>query len=141
MAFIGDTGQGTTVDLSITGAIGVCYRSIQLPTWVQEKIDASCLSTIGFMRYIPADVTDPGELTLEAIFDPTDDLPVFGQVEDITITLPVGTAGNTAATITGSGFITSDQLPSLALNELMMLTLTFAFDGDTGPLFTPEVTP
>ena len=141
MAFVGDTGQGGTASLSVSGVIGVCYRSIQLPNWTMEKVDASCISTEGFMRYIPADVIDPGDIQLEAIFDAADQdvSSVIGEVQEITITFPKTIETSTAgATLIGTGFVSANQLPSMALNELMVLSLTFSFDGDEGPTYTPE---
>ena len=138
MAYVGDTGQGMVVTLATTGAVG-CARSIQLPDWVMEKIDASCLDTTGFMRYIPSDLTDPGDVVMETIFAATNDIPEPGTIEDITITFPIGDEANTvAATLTGSGFISTTGMPNAAMNELMVLTLTFSFDGDTGPAYTVE---
>ena len=138
MAYVGDTGQGATLSLPTTGAIG-CVRTLQLPSFSMQKIDASCLDTTGFMRYIPGDLTDPGELVVTAVFDATNTLPVNGVIETAVVTLPIGTSGNTtAATLTGSGFVYVHVLPSLSINNLMELQLTFAFDGDTGPTWSEE---
>ena len=104
-----------------------------------EKIDASCLETVGFMRYIPGDLTDPGELQVEAIFDAEVGVPVNGVVETITVTFPISNPDNAAAaTLSGTGFIMVTTLPNMAINELMVLGLTIAFDGYTGPVFTAE---
>lgn len=138
MAYVGMTGQGTTAVLGTTGSIG-CVRSIQLPEWVQEKVDASCLDTTGYMRFVPGDLTDPGEVQMTMVFDPTLDLPVPGTVETLTVTFPIGTDGNTTnAVLTGSGFTTNVGQPSVEINGLLELNVTFAFDGDTGPTFTKE---
>ena len=138
MAYVGDTGVGMTITLATTGAVG-CVRTATLPEWVMEKIDATCLDSAGFIRYIPGDLTDPGDVTMEAIFEATLDIPAPGVVEDITITFPIGDDTNTVpATLTGSGFLASTQLPTAAVNELMTLNLTFSFDGDTGPAYTIE---
>lgn len=140
MAYVGDTGQGAAVTLDTTGAVG-CARSIQLPEWVMEKVDATCLETTDFMRYVPADLSDPGEAVIEAIFAATNDVPKPGTIEDITITFPIGDPTNTvAATLTGSGFISTTAMPNMATSELMVLTITFAFDGDTGPAYSVEAT-
>lgn len=138
MAYVGMTGQGATAVLTTTGAVG-CVRSINLPEWVQEKIDASCLDTTGFMRYIPGDLTDPGEVQMTVVFDPTIDIPTPGDVDTLTVTFPIGTDGNTtAAVLTGSGFLTNVSQPSMEINGLLEMNLTFAFDGDTGPTYTVE---
>ncbi len=42
------------------------------PDWSIEKIDASTLDNVGFMKYISGGLADPGELVMEMIFDPQD---------------------------------------------------------------------
>ena len=139
MAYQGMTGQGTTAVLT-TGAIVGCVRSLTLPELTQDKIDASCLDTTGFMKYIAGDLTDPGECQMEIIFDPTFDFTgLVGAVDTLTITFPLGTPTNTQpATLSGTGFITSYSLPDLSTGALAVVSVTFGFDGDTGPAFTVE---
>lgn len=139
MSCKGDTGQGGTLVLSITGAVGR-IRSMQLPEWAMEKIDMSALDSVDWICYTPGDIADPGELTVEAIFDSEIDVPGLGTIEDATVQFPVQTEGGTAATFVGSGFLTGVTLPNMAMNELMVLNLTFAYDGNgTVPAFTAEV--
>lgn len=139
MPYQGMTGQGTTAVLT-TNAITGCVRSLTLPELTQDKIDASCLDTTGFMKYIPGDLTDPGECQLEIIFDPTFDFDaIVGVVDTLTITFAIGDSSNsTNATLTGTGFITNYSLPDLSTNNLAVVNVTFAYDGDTGPAFTVE---
>lgn len=139
MPYQGMTGQGTTAVLT-TNAITGCVRSLTLPELTQDKIDASCLDTTGFMKYIPGDLTDPGECTLEIIFDPTFDFDaIVGVIDTLTITFGLGTSTNTTnATLIGTGFITNYGLPDLSTNNLAVVNVTFAFDGATGPAFTVE---
>jgi hypothetical protein len=139
MPYQGMTGQGTTAVLT-TNAITGCVRSLTLPELTQDKIDASCLDTTGFMKYIPGDLTDPGECQLEIIFDPTFDFDaIVGVLDTLTITFGIGDPTNTInATLIGTGFITNYSLPDLSTNNLAVVNVTFAFDGDTGPAFTVE---
>lgn len=139
MAYVGMTGQGTTAVLTTAAIVG-CVRSIALPNLSQEKIDASCLDTTGFTRYIPGDLTEVGECQLTLIFDPTYDwTAVVGAIDTLTVTFPIGTTGNTTnAVFAGSGFVMSYDLPDLSLNSLAEVTVNFCFDGDTGPTWTPE---
>ncbi len=142
------TGQGATAVLSAAGIVG-CVRSITLPELSQEKIDASCLATIGFMKYIPGDLTDPGECQLELIFDGTYDFTlggaasdpdgIVGNIDTLTVTFGVGHETSTSgATLVGTGFITNYSLPDLSTGSLAVVNVTFAFDGDTGPAFSVE---
>jgi hypothetical protein len=139
MPYQGMTGQGTTAVLT-TNAITGCVRSLTLPELTQDKIDASCLDTTGFMKYIPGDLTDPGECQLEIIFDPTFDFDsIVGVLDTLTITFAIGDSSNTNnATLIGTGFITNYSLPDLSTNNLAVVNVTFAFDGQTGPAFTVE---
>ena len=133
-----DTGQGATLTLETTGAIG-CVRSMQLPEFAMEKIDDTCLDSTGFMTYIAGDLTDPGDIVAEVVFDPELDIPQGGVVETVTVDFAISNPANTvAAQLTGTGFITTRSLPNLALNELMVMTVTVSFDGKTGPTFTKE---
>lgn len=144
MAYLGDTGQGalfTMVGLSLQSRV----KSIQLPEFTQEKIDATSLNSSGFMEYIAGDVVDPGEMTLELIFDPQDDVNALslmgGCGEEAEVEFPRSpcrTGATTSATLMGTAFITNIAMPNLAVNELMMVTLTIAFDGGTGPTYTQE---
>lgn len=66
-------------------------------------------------------------------------MPVPGVDEDITITLPIGDPANaTNATLTGSGFVMSVSQPSMEIDNLLEISLTFCFDGATGPAYSPE---
>jgi len=38
--------------------------------------------------------------------------------------------------LTGTGFVSSCQMPSLEPNGLLEQTITFVFDGGTGPTYT-----
>jgi len=144
MAYLGDTGQGalfTMAALSLQSRV----KSIQLPEFAQEKIDATSLLTNGFMEYISGDVVDPGEITLELIFDPQDDFDALTRMggcgEALEIEFPKSpcrTGATTAATLAGTGFVINMAMPNLAINELMIITLTIAFDGETGPTYVAE---
>jgi hypothetical protein len=130
----GFTGQGTIVALS-GGAIG-CVRSITLPTWSMDSIDASCLSTTGFMKKIAADLVDAGTVQVTAVFEPTDEpFTVNGAQDTLTVTLP--SAGATSGILTGTGFVSECSLPSIEIGGLLEQTFTFTFDGEEDtPLFT-----
>ena len=129
----GFTGQGTTVAFTTAGSVS-CVRSITLPTWSMDSIDASCISDTGFMKKIAADLVDAGTVQLTVVFEPTDDVyKPTGDQDTINITLP--TAGSTGGILSGTGFISECTLPSVEIGGLLEQTLTFTFDGETGPTF------
>jgi len=133
-----DTGNGATLTLSSTGSVGD-IRQMTLPEFVLEKIEDSHLGTTNFKTYIPSDLEDPGEFTAEIIFDSGSAVPARGTVETATVTFPIANTSNTnAATLAGTGFLTTYKIPDLANGELQVASLTFAFDGQTEPAFTAE---
>ena len=130
----GLTGQGTTVALTTGGSVA-CVRSITLPTWSMEAIDASCLSDTGFMKKIAADLTDGGTVQVTAVFEATDSpFAPDGEQDTITVTLP--SAGATGGVLSGTGFISECTLPSVEIGGLLEQSFTFTFDGETGPTYT-----
>lgn len=126
-----DTGHGATLTLATTGSVGN-IRSISSPSFSRGKVDITHLGTTNFMEYVPEDLDDPGEISAEIVFDaetPTS-LPSRGTVETVTITFPIGASTNTtAATLSGTGFITEFKVPDLSTNEVQIANITIAFDG------------
>jgi len=130
----GLTGQGTTVALTNGGTVA-CIRSLTLPTWSMDAIDASCLSDTGFMKKIAADLVDGGNVQCTVVFEATDEpFTPDGLSDTITITLP--SAGTTGGILTGTGFVSECTLPSMEIGGLLEQSFTFTFDGETGPTYT-----
>lgn len=147
--YLGDTGQGATIiiqdasDTSVQPCMG-CPRSIQLPELTMESIDTTCLDSTGFMRRIPADVSDPGQIEATFVYDAAKSgatqLFTDGQQLDISIVFPPSRdTTTTPASFTASGFVSSLGLPSMESNTLMELTLSIQLDGADGPTLTTEV--
>lgn len=130
----GTTGQGTSVAFTTAGSVA-CVRSVTLPTWSMETIDSSCLSDTGFGKKIVSDLVDAGTVQITAVME-LDDAPFTpdGVQDTITITFP--TAGVTAGSLTGTGYISECTLPSIEIGGLLEQTITFVFDGETGPTYT-----
>jgi hypothetical protein len=122
----GQTGQGSTV--TIASAVG-CVRSVTLPTFSMDSIDASCLSDTGFMKKISADLSDAGEVQIVAAYGGASQ-ELSGEQETITITFGDG------GSLSGTGFISAVDHGSLETGGLMETTTTFTFDGDTGPAYS-----
>lgn len=138
MAVVGDTGQGATLSFSTT-TITFVIKKLTLPEWMKERVEALHLGLTDFTNYIPGDLADPGELQAEVVFETGDDAPAIGVVETGTVTFPLRAGEGTAANLAGTGFIRGFSLPGLETNTLQLATLTFAFNGDTGPAFTKSV--
>ena len=133
----GITGQGTTVALTAGGSVA-CIRSLTLPTWSMDAIDASCLSDTGFMKKIAADLVDGGNVQCTVVFEASDG-PIAPSPTDpndiLTVTLP--SAGTSSGVLSGTGFVSECTLPSMEIGGLLEQSFTFTFDGIDGPTYTP----
>jgi len=137
---VGSTAQGTTVVLDAGPVMG-CVRSVSLPEMSLEVIDASCLSdTLGdFMSKLSGGLIDAGEVSVTYLSQGGPPVP-DGTRDTITITVPAVTqpsgsqnGAHSGYTLTGSGFISSASGGSLEINGLVENTITFVFDGYSGP--------
>lgn len=138
MAIEGFHAQGTTVTLTAGGAVG-CVRSVSLPEFSIESIDASCLndSMGSFMKKLSGGLVDAGEVQVTFVSVGVPTIP-DGDQDTITIVVPATAGSNdngthSGYTLTGTGFVSSSSGGSLEINGLMEHSLTFVFDGDTGP--------
>lgn len=134
-----DTGHGATVTFGTTSWAGKIQG---LPTNLQitkPRVDKSHLATSGQREYMPGDLEELGEVTLDVLFEQGRGLPATGATaETITITFPLNPADGSAAaaTLAGTGFITGTNYPPLQTQTVMVGQITFSFDGGTGPTFT-----
>jgi hypothetical protein len=131
-----DTGNGAT--LTRSGFV-VSVVSISIGNQTVGTIDTSLLADTGFMTKISEDLVDAGTVTVEYQFDsatagnfPT----VGGDAVSTVVTFPNN--GTTAANLTGTAIITDFKAPDLNNNELQLCSVTFTWDGETGPTFTAE---
>lgn len=134
------TGNGATVALSVS-TVSTCVTSIELPSFGIEDLETSCLGTTNYKTFVATDLADPGEITINYLFDPTSDtLLARGVAEVITITWPIHTTGNTTnATFVADGYIREVNLPTLQNGELQEASIVFKLNGeDTEPAFTLE---
>lgn len=128
-------GLGATVTWSGVGATGFSGNiiSIEPPDWELPLIDTTHLGTTGsFKTNIPATLADPGQVVITAQYDPATTIPVLGETGTLLITF-VNQGGST---YTGSATLIGVTPPAPAVEELMVITLTFAYDGITGPTET-----
>ena len=94
----------------------------------RESINTSHHGSTIYHAFMPSDLVDPGELTMEFSFDPDEQPPVTSATETITITFPLPAGGVTAATLAASGFVTSWEWGA-PLEEKMTATATIKWTG------------
>ncbi len=137
----GFTGAGAAITFG-TNTYSAKIRSIGATEQNRGKVDSTTLdiATANFAKCIPADNPDPGETDVVLRWAGATAPQVFSIPETITITLPkeVSTSNN-AATYAGTGFITKRRgAPNLQRSTLNEGAYTIAWNGDTGPAYTPE---
>lgn len=140
MANVGDTGNGATFTLTTqTAAASLKVDKISIGEITLPMLDVSTLSTITFKEYIPGDLAEPPELTIDFVHSQSATaISITGLVDTATITFPVGSSQTTTtgATFAGSGVVTAVKHPDLENGAVNKGQIKFKMDGDTGPTYT-----
>lgn len=131
------TGHSATVTFT-TSSYSLAARSIQLHAEDAPQVDATHLGTTGTRAYIPADLAELGDLTVEFLFDTDDGMPTIGVSEQVTVTFKLLPGEDTAATLAGNASIRNNQWPTLETNEMMVGSIVIQWEAQ--PTFTPAVT-
>jgi len=118
------TGNGATIGYGGSGSIG-SVTSISGVGGTRESIDVSHLGTTGGRDFIPSDLVDYGELSIEGHWHGAL-APIASAVETITITIGT-TAGSKAWA--GSAFCTSWET-SAPMDDVVSYSLTLKCTGD-----------
>lgn len=118
--------------LSITFSSGFCalIRSVTWGGMQREFLDSSHMATTnGWMTFMPSDLKDAGELSVDLLFDPDMEPPIEGALETITVTAPIPAGGSTAATWACSGALRSFEWTG-PHDALMTATAALKFTGE-----------
>lgn len=124
-----DTGFGTTITFQ-----SGWFASVTSAQWggiKRESIDTTHMaSTSGWATFMPSDIKDAGELTVEMLFDAdtTFITPIGAAAESVTFTFPIETGHSTAATWACSGFLTSFEI-GVPMDDKMTSTAKIKFSG------------
>lgn len=124
-----DNGTGASISFGTSSfnaeITGFSHSGIE-----RASIDTTQLSTaaatgndFGSMTFIPGDLSNPGELSLDIHWDPDTIPPIDGAAETITITFPKVPADATAANFSVSGFVTGFDY-TVPLEDKMTGTVT-----------------
>jgi hypothetical protein len=134
------TGNKATLVLSGTLTTGVTTAwvgdivSINPGSWELGERDVTVLADEGFMRFDPADLVTPNEISGTIYFRPSLGVPSFGGVSTATITFPqvsTATTGITRATLAGKAFFKTFQFPTMENNETMSAEFALRMTGET----------
>lgn len=130
-----DDGYGFTIEFADSGftaeIIGASRSGRE-----RKAIDSTHMtSTNGWGTFFPSDVKRAGQLTLQILYDPDEDIPLEEPAEEITITYPIPAGGSAGATEVVEGFIVTydEEIP---LEDRMTASVTVQFSGE--PVRTPS---
>jgi len=119
MAFV---GTGTTISFS-TGFFAEIL-SVSGPNATRVSIPTSHMGTSAAHTFVPGDLTDWGEMTVELAFDPSVTPPIASAAESIVINFP----DSDTSTWTFTGFMTGFS-PSTPLEERATASCTIKVTG------------
>ena len=126
-----DIGTGSSFAFGTT-PIALDYTSIEASGVTRESIDVSNLGTTTNMEFIPAKLSDAGEITFEGLLDPNLGdalvLKVNAAVETMTVTFPTPSGGSSGSTFAASGFLTSFEW-GVPMEEEMTFSMTVKLSG------------
>lgn len=92
-------------------------------------ISASGAGKFGEKTFMPGDLVDPGELTVEMHFNPITDPPIGDATETMTLTFPTFSGDSTGTTYACDGFFTDWEF-SVPLEDKMVATATLKLSGN-----------
>jgi hypothetical protein len=111
--------------ITITFATGFLAEILDVggPNSSRENQNVSHMGTTDWHEFLPTKLTDPGELSVDLQFDPTETPPYHGENERVTITYPDGT------TWVFDGHMSSFE-PGAPLEEKMTASVTIKASGE-----------
>jgi hypothetical protein len=118
-------GTGATIAFS-TGFFAEIL-SMEWSGIARESIDTTHAGTATWKTFMPASLSDPGELTVELHLDADTAAPINAAPETVTVTLPSNGAGNTS-TWAAQGFMTAFSF-SAPMEDKQTATATIKFTG------------
>ena len=126
-----DIGWGATLTFQ-SGVIGRITAANWANFGAREARETSYMaSTNGWRTYLPTDLKDPGDLTVEAWFDKNAAIKtaVAAAAETTTVTAPIHAGGSSAFSSACSGFATGFSF-DIPQDDVMSSTLTIKFTGE-----------
>lgn len=128
-----DQGFGTTITFQ-SGLFGE-VKAANFSGLTRDELDTTHMTTTnGWMTFIPSDLKNAGEVSVEIHWHPHTKMAAIktamtAAAETITITAPVPTGGSSGATFACSGFMKSCDM-GLPHDGLMTSTCVLKFTGE-----------
>jgi len=123
-----DQGTATTITFGTSG-FTADLLSVNGGAVTRDAIETTHMGTTTGKTFVPADIEDGGEYTMEIAFLGNLTLPTMGTAVAEAVTIDWGGTG-TGYKWGFSGFVTSTGDISASINERMTTTLTIKVSGD-----------
>lgn len=123
-----DVGTGATIAFS--SSLFAEILSIDFSGLTREAVDTTKMSTTTSRTFIPGDLYDPGELTVELNFDQDGGYLAAASAAPATVTVQLPDGAGTAQW-TASGFLTNLDWTA-PLEDKMTATATLKLTGNVG---------
>jgi hypothetical protein len=123
-----DMGFGIAVTFS--SGFFAWIRNVSPPGMERAALETTHAATPnGKKTFMPSDLADMGEATVELLFNPSLKPPIDGAAETVTITFPLPEGGATPATWAFEGFLTKAE-QAVPYDDMMTQTCTLKVSGD-----------
>ena len=127
------TGNGASISISgFTGTV----QTISGIEHTREALDVTPLDAADFEEVDPAPLRSPGSVDVVYFYDSSNEAPLSGDAGTVTLTFPLKSGQTTAATLSGTGFLTRAAVTELNNTAKTMGEITVQWDGKTGPTYT-----
>lgn len=127
------TGHGAVLLFGTSITFVPAVISISGFEMARGDLDKSHLGSGDYREFIPGDITDPGEFTVDFFYDANSQPPFLADPETITIRLVDSSAGTvhatTSAQVSGTGYIKSWSTPEVVTGTLMRCQVTIKWSG------------
>lgn len=124
---MGDLATGTTIAFA-TSSFTAEILDISISGISRNSHDMGHHGTTGGRPFKPDKTYDPGEITIEILYDPDDQPPITGSPEQVTITTPVPSGSSNGATHVVSAFVTNFDI-GLPFEDRMIGSITLKASG------------
>jgi hypothetical protein len=124
--------EGYGVSITFHSGFFAMITAVNGPNQQRKAIDTTnsgtTMGTAGGMTFIPSNLIDRGEVSVDINFDPDAVPPIDQPAETITITFPIPSGKINPPKLSFSGFMTGFQ-PKVPINDKMTASATLKVSG------------
>jgi hypothetical protein len=120
--------QGHGISITFSSGFFAWITDVNPSSMRREALETTNSATTTARTFTPEKLVNYGDLRVTMQFDASKDPPIESAAEAITITYPMASGATTAASWTGTGFMTAYE-PTVPINGIMTATATIKWTG------------